>query len=69
LTEKLGTESLYSIQRKNYNGEIDLAADFISIDAGFSAQDKFEFQHGSNCKICLLKQNNKVYRFLRKKSD
>ncbi|MEI6864531.1 DUF6695 family protein [Flavicella sp.] len=66
LREKLGTENLYYIKRRNYNGEIDLAADFISIDKGFSAQDPFEFQYGSNCKICLLKQNNKVYRFYRK---
>jgi hypothetical protein len=66
LNEKCKDSKLYHIERRNLNGEIDLAADFITVEEGFSFQDGFRFQHGSNCKICLLKQKNKVYTFARK---
>lgn len=66
LNEKCKDSKLYHIQRRNQNGEIDLAADFIRVEDGFSFQEEFEFQYGSNCKSCFLKQKDKVYTFARK---
>ena len=65
LKEKSKEAGLYHIQRKNHFGEIDLAADFIPVEEGFSVQKEFVFQYGSNCKTCFLKQDDKTYTFRR----
>lgn len=67
LSKKSENCSLYKIIRRNYKGEIDFESSFVLLEDGFSLDKSFEFQYGSNCKTCIVKQNNKNYIFKIKK--
>jgi len=56
----------YLLIRRNVAGIIDFQAEFKPTENGFSIKDSFEFQFGSNCKQCFVKQKNRLFRFERK---
>lgn len=55
----------FEIIRRNRMGVIDLEGDFKLKDDGFDLDQKFEFQYGSNCKECRIKQNGRLFVFER----
>ncbi|MGB1307713.1 MAG: DUF6695 family protein [Oceanihabitans sp.] len=59
----------YYYKRISPYGNLDVHAVFIVNEAGFEFQNSFEFIHYSNCKFFHIKQNNKVFRFDRKKES
>lgn len=65
LHEKSKKRNLYNVVRRNYIGEIDLEGEFNILNEGFSIDQKFEFQYGSNCRQCVVKQNETLFFFKR----
>tara|TARA_B100000809_G_scaffold38098_1_gene33332 strand:- start:22135 stop:23148 length:1014 start_codon:yes stop_codon:yes gene_type:complete len=67
LGESASNDNTYKIIRRNAKGIVDLDDLFILDNSGFSNDKPYVFQHGSNCKQCVILQNNTAYCFKRVK--
>ena len=61
-------DATYRIVRRNAKGIMDLDDLFVLEDTSFSVQKPYVFQYGSNCKQCIIVQNDKSYFFNRRKN-
>jgi hypothetical protein len=61
-------DTKYRVVRRNAKGIVDLDDLFTLNTSGFSFDKPYSFQYGSNCKQCIIVQNNISYYFKRVKN-